>query len=74
MLLFYLTSNISCTAANSPSVLNFIPKLRSKTCQLHVFVRQIHQVKVTVPIIFSFGTNPQYLLSELLSRLSPKTK
>ncbi|CAG23075.1 Hypothetical protein PBPRB1203 [Photobacterium profundum SS9] len=33
-----ITSNISCTTANSPSALNSIPKLRSKTCQLDVFV------------------------------------
>ncbi|PSU41684.1 hypothetical protein C9J12_29495 [Photobacterium frigidiphilum] len=35
---FALTPNISCTTANSPSTLNSIPKLRSKTCQLDVFV------------------------------------
>ncbi|PSU42610.1 hypothetical protein C9J12_28875 [Photobacterium frigidiphilum] len=33
-----VTSNISCTTANSPSTPNFRPKLRSKTCQLDVFV------------------------------------
>ncbi|PSU41561.1 hypothetical protein C9J12_29565 [Photobacterium frigidiphilum] len=33
-----VTSNISCTTANSPSSPYFIPKLRSKTCQLDVFL------------------------------------
>ncbi|PSU42609.1 hypothetical protein C9J12_28870 [Photobacterium frigidiphilum] len=33
-----VTPNISCTTANSPSTLNSTPKLRSKTCQLDVFV------------------------------------
>ncbi|PSU42607.1 hypothetical protein C9J12_28850 [Photobacterium frigidiphilum] len=33
-----VTSNISCTTANLPNTRNSTPKLRSKTCQLHVFV------------------------------------
>ncbi|QFI37269.1 hypothetical protein FR932_05215 [Moritella marina ATCC 15381] len=36
-----LTSNISCTTANLPNTPNSTPKLRSKTCQLDVFVMQL---------------------------------
>ncbi|PSU41558.1 hypothetical protein C9J12_29550 [Photobacterium frigidiphilum] len=51
-----ITSNISCTTANSPSTLNSIPKLRSKTCQLDVFVIPISDIRycnLTLPMSFT---------------------
>ncbi|CAG23555.1 Hypothetical protein PBPRB1695 [Photobacterium profundum SS9] len=80
-----ITPNISCATANSPSTPSFRPKLRSKTCQLHVFVItdiiqlfklmiQRKNLKNSSPLLFCDSLNGTHdeLLNYHLKRLSKR--